>query len=281
LGELVRQELKDAGAEGSWVTEWKDVNVGKTPVRVGVDLGEAEGVEEAFTLPLAPTPVSLALEERDTVGVKKATVGDSPDTLAALDPVAPPPVLLGCTLTLRPSELLPRYVWLWPKEAVEVGEGTGDTLPAANVTVEDREEQAVGVAKRVPEEVDDTEREGEGAKVTVPPPERDGLGDAEGGEEAVPVEEGVKLAKIGVGVIPTDTLAPNVLIPVLVPILEADGGEDKVDVGKEVFDAPGEVEPVDVPLTSSEVGDDVALPPPPPASPPLLVALGVPDDPTL
>ena len=68
-GEPVRKELFDACTEGSWVTELKEVNDATIPVSVGVNLGESEGVEEAFTLPLAPTPVSLALVERDTVGV--------------------------------------------------------------------------------------------------------------------------------------------------------------------------------------------------------------------
>jgi len=102
------------------VTELEGDKVGATTESVGEVLGETEGVEEAFTLPLLHPPVPLATEERDTEGVERATEGVTPETLAKVDPEGCPPVQLGGVLALKASEPLLRSVKLCPIEALGV-----------------------------------------------------------------------------------------------------------------------------------------------------------------
>ena len=118
--EPVIQERCDACKEGNWVTELEGDKVGATTVSVGELLGETEGVEEAFTLPLLHPPVPLATDEKDTVGVDCATDGVAPETLAKLDPEGCPPVQLGGVLALKASEPLLKNVELCPNEALGV-----------------------------------------------------------------------------------------------------------------------------------------------------------------
>lgn len=130
----------------------------------------------------------------------------------------------------------------------------------------------IEVVAGVLEGVEVTETENEGPLVGVTPPEMDGRSDPVETKEAVPVEEGVIEAKGGVGVTPKDTLAPSVLTPDPVPLLEGEGGEDRVGEASADKVTAGDLEPLPLPLPSPGVADEVALPPPP-----LLVALGVPE----
>lgn len=127
------------------------------------------------------------------------------------------------------------------------------------------------------EGVEVAEMENEGPLVGVTPPEMDGRGDPMETKEAVPVDEGVIEAKGGVGVTPKDTLAPSVLTPDPVPLLEGEGGEDRVEEASADKVTAGDFEPLPLPLPSPGVADEVALPPPPNNPPLLLVALGVPE----